>query len=321
MRADRLLKLLMLLQSQGRMNAGQLARELEVSQRTIYRDVEALSTAGVPIYGQPGPDGGFALVESYRTTLTGLTEGEMRALFLLTLPTPLTDLGIGEELKGALLKLSAALSAAGNEDQARLRQHLHVDPTWWHQGTEPIPHLQTVHRAVSGQRRLLISYRPSFTPVIERLVSPYGLVAKAGVWHLVYAIGSRIHVIRIADLLTARLDYDSFVRPGDFDLVVFWNAWCARRESYQATFQATVRIAPDFVDQLPRYFGQDVEAQIAGATRDGEGWITLPLRFASLAAARERLLGFGRAVEVIEPLPLRRSLLDFAEQIVALYTG
>lgn len=145
MRADRLLSLLMLLQIRGRMTARELAKELEVSERTIYRDIDALSIAGVPVYGEPGPEGGYALVDSYRTNLTGLTEGEVRALFMLSIPAPLADLGVSHELRAALPKLSAALPNARRRDEERVRQRFHLDSTWWRQGEERVPHLQTIH--------------------------------------------------------------------------------------------------------------------------------------------------------------------------------
>ena len=159
MRADRLLSLLMLLQTRGQMTAQELAKELEVSERTIYRDMDALSVAGIPIYGEPGPEGGFALLNSYRTNLTGLTEGEVRALFMLSIPAPLADLGVSQELRSALLKLSAALPDSHRRDEAKVRQRFHLDSTWWHQGAEQLPHLSTVHDALWQDRQLHIVYR------------------------------------------------------------------------------------------------------------------------------------------------------------------
>jgi predicted DNA-binding transcriptional regulator YafY len=319
MRADRLLSLLMLLQTRGRLTAKKLAQELEVSERTIYRDINALSAAGVPVYGEPGLEGGYALLDSYRTNLTGLTEGEVRALFMLSIPEALTKLGVGQELKVALLKLSAALPDARRRDEERVRRRFHLDSTPWFQGEEPVPHLQTVHQAVWQDRKLYLTYRLPFAIEVKHLVEPYGLVAKAGVWYLVYARdGMRIH--RVSDLADARMSDESFERPADFDLAAFWKEWCAEREKSRTFFPVTVRVAPDFVSELPRYFGTRVRATIAQAgPPDDEGWITLELPFESLGAARERILGLGRAVEVLEPQALRMSVVDFAVQIVALY--
>jgi predicted DNA-binding transcriptional regulator YafY len=328
MRADRLLSLLMLLQARGRMTAPRLARELEVSERTIYRDIDALSAAGVPIYSEAGPGGGYSLLDSYRTNLTGLTEGEVRALFMLNIPQPLADLGVGPELAAALRKLAAALPSSRRADEERVRRRFHLDAVGWDQVEESAPHLATVHQAVWHDRRLHLAYRIGPLSVhIEQTVDPYGLAAKAGVWHLVYAVNlegglrkGALRVQRVASLLDARLSAESFERPADFDLAAFWREWCAERDVSRARYVVTVRVAPGFVAELPVYFGDPVRQQIAEAgPPDAEGWLTLQLSFESLEAARARILGFGRGVEVLAPYALRRSILDYAEQIMALY--
>jgi predicted DNA-binding transcriptional regulator YafY len=309
------------LQARGQMTARELAQELEVSERTVYRDIDALSIAGVPVYGVPGTYGGYALVDSYRTNLTGLTKGEVRALFMLSIPAPLGDLGVDQELRVALLKLSAALPDARRRDRERVRQRFHLDSTWWRQGEEQVPHLRTVHQAVWQDRQLYVVYRPPFATEMERLVAPYALVAKAGVWYLVCARNDALHVHRVSQLLDVRLSAESFRRPVSFDVAAFWEEWCAEYEMFLSDFTATVRVAPGFVPELPRYFGSSIHAKVAGAgPPDAEGWITLELCFESFEAARDRILGFGRGVEVLKPHPLRRSVLDYAQQIVALYT-
>jgi predicted DNA-binding transcriptional regulator YafY len=321
MRADRLLALLMLLQTRGRKTAWELAKALEVSERTIYRDIDALSTAGVPIYGQAGPQGGFALLDSYRTNLTGLTEGEVRALFMLSIPAPLAELGISQELKTALLKLSAALPEARRQDEEQVRQRFHLDSSWWQQREEQVPHLSLVHKAVWQDRKLCITYRPPFAVEIRRLVAPYGLVAKAGVWYLVYARSGKVRAVRVSELLDVHLSNEVFERPPDFDLAAFWEAWCSEQEMILSGFFVTVRVAPGFVSTLSRYFGGQIKSKIDQAgPPDADGWITLELSFESFETARDRLLGFGRGVEVLAPRALHRSILDYAQQIVALYS-
>jgi predicted DNA-binding transcriptional regulator YafY len=311
----------MLLQARGQMTARELAQELEVSERTIYRDIDALSIAGVPVYGVPGAGGGYALVDRYRTNLTGLTEGEVRALFMLSIPAPLADLGVSQELRAALRKLSAALPDAHRRDEAFVRQRFHLDSTWWRHGEERVPHLQTIHQAVWQDRQLHVIYRPPFTTEIGRLVAPYALVAKAGVWYLVCGRNDAIHVRRVSNLLDVCISDQSFERPVGFDLAAFWEAWCAGYEAFLSDFTATVRVAPGFIPELPRYFGHAIHTRIARAgPPDDEGWIRLELSFESFEAARDRILGFGRGVEVLGPRALRRSVLDYAEQIVALYT-
>ncbi|MGD2252895.1 MAG: WYL domain-containing protein [Anaerolineales bacterium] len=321
MRADRLLSILLMLQTRGKMTARELSERLEVSERTIYRDMEALSIAGVPVYAETGPRGGYALVESYRTDLTGLTEKEMRALFMLSVPAPLAELGVSQELRAALLKLSAALPDTRRQEQEKIRQCLYLDSTWWQQAEEQVPHLQTIHQAVMQNRRLHVAYHPPFATVMERLVAPYGLVAKAGVWYLVSERNGALNVQRVSSYTDVHMTEESFERPASFDLAAFWDEWCAGYEQRLSVFTAIVRVAPGFVPELPKFFGYQIHAQINRANKiDPDGWIRVELPFESLGSARARILGFGRGVEVVEPEALRRSVIDFAEQIVSLYT-
>jgi predicted DNA-binding transcriptional regulator YafY len=320
MRADRLVSILLLLQSRGKMSARELSQELEVSQRTIYRDINALCIAGVPVYSETGPEGGYALVDRYRTTLTGLTAGEVQALSTLNIPAPLGDLGLRQELQSALLKLSAALPESYRQTEGKIRQRIHLDSTWWQQGEEQVPHLRTVQEGVWQDRKLLIVYRPFLDIEMEHLVDPYGLVAKAGIWYLVYAKNEGIFVRRVSSLITVRLSDLSFERPADFELPSFWESWASETEGYLSDFSVHVRVSPGFISELPRFFGSKVQDRISQAEPpDEEGWIELDLPFESFLAARERLLGFGGGIEVLEPEALRLSMQDYAEQIISLY--
>jgi predicted DNA-binding transcriptional regulator YafY len=324
MRADRLLSLLMLLQARGKMTARELAKELEVAERTVYRDIDALSAAGVPVYGELGRDGGYALLDSYRTNLTGLSEGEARALFMLSIPAPLADLGVGEALKTALRKLAAALPDARRQDEARTRQRFHLDSTWWRQGVGVTPHLKALQQAVLDDRRVHLTYNLGpYGPVAEiaRTVDPYGLVAKAGVWHLVCARDGRVRVHRVRDVIDACLADERFERPLHFDLAAFWQGWCAEQAAGRAAYPVTAAVAPAFLRALPRYLGEHVSPTPRSAPPDARGWVTVELTFESLEEARGRLLSCGAGVEVLAPLALRHSILDHAAQVVALYDG
>lgn len=302
------------------MSARRLAEELEVSERTIYRDVVALSAAGVPIYALRGPGGGVKLIEEYRTTLTGLTADEARALFMMSIPAPLNQLGIGETFKAAWRKLSASLPDARRADQVRTRQRILLDSAWWFQAEQHVPCLQTIEQALWQERRLQIKVRwDVFNTELELEVEPYGLVAKANVWYLVYGCGGTVKVMRVSQIVQACLMLERFTRPADFDLERFWESWCSEYES-QPPFCAKVRISPDALPRLGEYVGERARSALAQThIPDEEGWITLELPFESFIAARSSLLGLGRAVEVLEPDSLRRSVLDFAEQIVAFY--
>ncbi len=319
MRADRLLSLLILLQTRGRMTARTLADELEVSERTIYRDITALSTAGVPVYGEAGPDGGFSLVDNYRTSLTGLTEGEVRALFMLNVPSPLADLGVTQELKTALLKLSAALPTARRADETLVRQRFYLDSTGWKTGTERLPYLQTIQQAVWHDQKLRLTYRPIPTLELEQLVEPYGLVAKAGIWYVVCVQAGRFQVHRVSELRTVRQVEETFVRDGEFDLGTFWQRYCEDRDQQHTLYPVQVRVASNFIFVLPYYFGNSIRTRIESAQPDAEGRITLNLTFSSLEEARDRLLDFGRGVEVLSPLALRLSVCDYARQVLSVY--
>jgi predicted DNA-binding transcriptional regulator YafY len=320
MRADRLLALLMLLQTRGRMTARDLATELEVTERTIYRDLTALSTAGVPIYAERGPGGGLALIEEYRTTLTGLTSEEVRALFMMSVPAPLTQLGVGQELKAALLKLSASLPDSSRAEQSRVRQRILLDSSWWFQSGEDVPCLQTVQQALWQDRPLRLQVRSVFFDTqFEQVAEPYGLVAKASVWYLVYGRGGNIQVTRLSQVVAAEVLTGTFVRPANFELAAFWEKWCTEYES-QAPYVARVRLSPEILPTLRYYLEERARHSLTAVSApDGEGWVTVDLPFESFVTARTRLLGLGRAVEVLAPEPLRKSLVDFAEQVVSFY--
>ncbi len=320
MRADRLLSLLMLLQSRGAMTAHDLAAELEVSERTIYRDLTALSAAGVPVYAERGPGGGVRLIEEYRTTLTGLTPDETRALFMMNIPAPLAQLGLDAELKTALLKLSASLPETRRAEESRTRQRILLDSSWWFQSAQDVPCLQTIQQALWQDRPLRITVRwDFFNTEFEQEAEPYGLVAKTNIWHLVYGRGGSPHVVRVSQITRADLLPGTFIRPPDFDLASFWEAWCRDYES-QPPFRVRVRVAPEALPHLGDYVGDRARGGLSPLSPpDAEGWVTLDLPFESFFAARTRLLGLGRAVEVLEPEPLRKSLVDFAEQVVDFY--
>ncbi len=323
MRADRLLSLLMLLQARGRMPAAQLAAELEVSVRTIYRDMDALSAAGVPVYAERGPRGGCALLDGYRTSLTGLTQDEVRALFVLSVPDVLDELGMSGELRAALRKLMAALPAARRSDEEQVRARIYLDWSGRGPAAGPAPHLPALQRATWEDERIHITYRSLVGPhvlILERTVEPYGLVARTGAWHLVYGFEGALRVLRVGQVVAVTPTAEHFTRPPDFDLAAFWEGWRAREAENRPEFHATVRAAPALAVLLPLYFGEPLRATLAQATPDADGWVQVTLPFERFEEARERLLGFGSAVEVLSPPALRLSVLDYARQIVRFYS-
>ncbi len=228
MRADRLLSLLMLLQSRGRMTARELAEQLEVSERTIYRDMEALGIAGIPVCAERGPGGGCFLLDGYQTKLTGLNAAEVRALFLFKMARPLADLGLSKALDDAMLKLSAALPAEQRDDAEQVRQRIHLDMEDWQQNASPVPHLSTIQEAVWHDRKLLIQYDEGCKLCQQHLIEPYGLVSKANSWYVVAAIADEQRVFNVSRISTAVLSEEHFTRPETFDLSSFWAAYCVQ---------------------------------------------------------------------------------------------
>ncbi len=187
-RAARIVQLLLLLQTRGRLTAAQLAAALEVSVRTVYRDVEALHAAGVPLYGEAGHAGGYRLVEGYRTRLTGLTENEAESLFLTGLPGPAHELGLGSEVAAAWLKLTASLPPELRDRATRIQQRFHLDAPGWYAEPDATPALAAAADAVWRERRIHVHYHRWREPAdVVRTLDPYGLVLKAGRWYLVAA--------------------------------------------------------------------------------------------------------------------------------------
>ena len=326
MRADRLLSILMLLQTRGRATAQELAAELEVSERTIYRDVTALSTAGVPVYAERGPGGGIRLVERYRSDLTGLNKDEVQALSMLNIPPALSDLGLDHELKAALLKLSAALPAASRGTERHIRQRIYIDPLPWDASRTEIqlPHLPTVQQAVWTDRLIEIRYRSVMgkrVGPLDALIRPYGLVSKGGFWYLVGKRRDHIGVLRVDFILEASLKDETCTRPDDFDLPAFWAQWCQEESGNRPYFPVLARVSPKLIPNLKKLFGAGILAHLPQAEEPASmDWITLELPFEYHEQALEHLLPWGGSIEVLEPISLRYTIQDYARQILAVYS-
>lgn len=322
MRADRLISILMLLQTHERMTADELSKELDVSPRTIYRDITALNVAGVPVYTDRGPGGGIALLESYRTTLTGLNEDEARALFMLNIPEALVELGVDQKLKSALLKLAAALPPSQQGIGVSTQQRIYLDSTPWTPSEEPLHHLNAIQQAIWGENVVRLKFQGSFDSQLELEIFPMGLVAKGNIWYLVGKDGDHMRVIKVRDILEAHILEQRVGREENFDLVRFWQAWCKEYNDRRPAYWVRVKVAPGVITRLPLYFGEDVKTQVNETEpADSRGWISMDVQFEHLFQAREKLLSLGNAVEVLEPDPLRLSVIDFAKQIVDFYQG
>jgi predicted DNA-binding transcriptional regulator YafY len=324
MRASRLLSLLLLLQTRGRMTAQQLADELEVSVRTIYRDVESLSAAGVPLYADAGTGGGYQLVDGYRTRLTGLTEAEAQALFLAGLPGPAAELGLRTAVAAAQLKLRAALPDPLRERADLIQERFLLDaPGWYHDGDRS-PHLAVVADAVWRQRALRVRYRRWKEPVeVSRTLCPYGLVLKAGKWYLVAAgrDAERPGTYRVNQIVELeRLD-EPFDRPASFDLAGYWRAHIAEFRAGLRQGDAVIRLSPRGRERLFELMGAAVcDAVTRSSTEpDAAGWRTATVPIESLTHAHTELLKLGAEVEVLAPEELRARLSRTAHDLAALY--
>ena len=326
MRASRLLSLQMLLETRGRMSAQALADALEVSVRTLYRDVDQLSAAGVPIYAERGRHGGFALLPGWKTTLTGLTPSEAQAVFLSGLPGPAQDLGLGGDVEGARLKLLAALPAAWREDAQRVSARLHLDPVDWYRESEPTPHLATVAAAAWSGHQIRMRYE-SWKDTVERTVSPLGLVLKAGVWYLVAAptevvsgAGSEARTYRVSNLLAAAPLAAPVRRPARFDLAGYWAQSIQRFESGIYTGEAALLATPAGLQGL-RALSSAVARAVAAAPpsrrKDGRVPVTIPIE--SVEHACGQLMRLSPQVEVLRPVALRRALVERMRATARLY--
>jgi predicted DNA-binding transcriptional regulator YafY len=317
MRASRLVTLLLLLQTRGRMTAAQLAEELEVSERTVHRDVDALGEAGVPIYAERGPHGGVQLVEGYRTRLTGMTADEAEAIFLSGLPGPAAELGLGTVVTAARLKVLASLPSELRVRASRLVERFYLDAAGWFQASDPVPHLAAVAEAVWEGRRLWIEYERGDSRV-ERVLEPLGLVLKGGIWYAVASVEDGIRTYRLSRVVGARLLDESFERPPGFDLASHWAESIAAYEREIPRTEVIVRVDPQRIDLLADLVGrQAVTAAERLPDTDPDGWTRLQLRLDWTSdEAPGRLLGMGRDLEVIAPPEVRARVLDLARGVL-----
>ncbi len=320
MRADRLISIVMLLQTHERMTAEELADELEVSPRTVYRDITALNIAGIPVYTDRGPGGGIALVDSYKTTLTGMKEDEARALFMMSIPESLVQLGVGQNLKSAWLKLAVALPPNQQRVQLATQQRIYLDSTPWKQTDETVPQISVLHSAVWENKEVNIIYQGSFETKIELDIEPYGLVSKLNEWYLVGKNLGYLRVIEVADILQVEILDHSFARDENFDLIAFWKEWCRSSQELRQVYTVILRMSPELLSRLSFYLGDRATYTLMEDDRgEDDGWKIVSIQYDNYFHARGSILNFGRAAEVLEPEALKLGVLDFAKQIQGLY--
>ncbi|SOR82358.1 HTH domain protein [Streptomyces chartreusis NRRL 3882] len=322
MRAARLIKMVLLLQSRPSMTAAELARELEVSERTVTRDAQALSEAGVPVYADRGRVGGYRLVGGYRTRLTGLHRSEAEALFLSGVPGALREMGLEDAASAAQLKVSAALLPSLRDASRTAAQRFHLDaPNWFKEPETPVL-LPAVADAVWDDRRITARYRRGADEV-DRELEPYGLVLKAGVWYLCARVagGGSFRVYRIDRFTAVDTGEERFEREPEFDLPAFWEE---RAEQFARSIlraRVVVRLSPEGVRRLPHALDSlsAREALADAEGPDGDGWVTVALPVESEEVAHTQLTALGPEVEVLAPESLRERFAGDALRLAGLY--
>ena len=317
MRARRLISLLLLLQNRGHGTAAELADELGVSVRTVYRDLEALGSAGIPVTTEPGPGGGCRLLGGYRTQLTGLDAGEAEALFLSGLPGPAAELGLGSLLARAQRKVLAALPARLREAARLADQRFHLDPRNWFQPQPEHPALEALAQAVWSDRRVRFAYARGDGRAVEREGDAVALALKSGLWYLVARVGADLRVYRVSRISSVVVRDASFARDPGFDLGAFWSEWAARFENGLAAIPVTRARRAAARSSASRAWAIRRRAPPANAepTLESDGWLRRVLVFEKLEYARAQLLGFGADVEVLEPVELRAQLAGAARAL------
>lgn len=315
-KSGRLLSILLLLQTNGRMTAQRLAEELEVSVRTVYRDVETLQAAGVPLYADAGHGGGYQVLAGYRTRLTGLNAGEAEALFLSGLPGPAAALGLGPALAAAQLKLRAALPPELRADADRMRARFHLEAPGWYAEDDDVPFLPQVADAVWRGRVIQVRYRRWKEPTdVDRRLEPYGLVLKAGRWYVVAGPGPR--TFRVDQILELTESDEEFTPPDDFALAAWWRAYEAGFHARLHRAEALVLLAPGATARLG---GAAARAADATGTPEPDGRTRAVLPIESLDQAHAAFLALGTDVEVLAPPELRARLADTARALALRYT-
>ncbi|MET8980353.1 WYL domain-containing protein [Streptomyces sp. NPDC004539] len=319
MRAARLIKMVLLLQGRVAMSAAELAVELEVSERTVARDAEALSEAGIPVYAERGRGGGYRLIGGYRTRLTGLGRSEAEALFLSGVPGALREMGLEDVASAARMKVAAALIPALQDAPVVAAQRFHLDAPAWFREAEVPEGLAGVAQGVWGDRRVRGVYRKKGRRTVERELDPYGLVLKAGVWYLCARVEGEFRVYRVDRFESVEPLDDPFERDAGFELPAFWEA---QGELFARSLQreeVVVRLSPEGVRRLPHAADPFAAREALREVGEAEGWVTVTLGVESQDVAFTQLLALGADVEVVGPRELRERFVEVAGRLGALY--
>ena len=316
MRADRLLSIVLLLQTYDCLTANELAQRLEVSERTIYRDMDALSMAGIPVFAERGRSGGWSLLEGYRTNLTGLSTPEIQALLLNTPSQLLSDLGLEQAADGAMLKILAALPQVMRRDADYFRQRIHFDSGQWFGSQEDTPCLADLQQALWQDAQVEMAYQRGDGEMVSRTVQPLGLVAKGAIWYLIAAIDSDIRTYRVSRIAAVRITGKTITRPLNFNLGAYWSQSTREFLSQLPSYATTLHVKQALLPKIKtwRYARLDDVSAV-----DSDGWVTIHADFEVLEEACQRVLSLGADVTVIAPDELREKVQQSAREILDKY--
>lgn len=317
MRADRLVSILLWLQVRGKTSTSELARRLDVSERTIHRDMDALTTAGIPVRAELGRHGGWLLPEEYRTSPRWLSAAEVGALAVHSPVAVLEALGLDHDAESAWLKLEAAMPPPHRAQFSHLRDRIHVDTGTWRPTDEKVDWLMLLFRAVQRERMLWLRYLRADGTASERVAAPLGLVAKGAIWYLIAAVEEHIRTYRVSRIDAATILPDGAKRPAGFDLGTYWNTSKATMQERIPRFPVVLRIAEDALPELRSRanWGRIVETERS----DTGGWVIVTMRFEDERDAVAAALGLGSMCEMMSPKHLRDRVIDELRQSLVHY--
>jgi predicted DNA-binding transcriptional regulator YafY len=317
MRADRLISIILLLQNHGKMTTKALANELEVTERTIHRDMEALSVAGIPVLAERGKHGGWRLVDQYRTRLTGLKDSELKTLFLSPSFQLLSDLGITKDWKEARQKLLAALPNTLQSQADNLWNRIHIDIDPWKQSSQETTALSLLQQAIWEERKICIAYEKANKESSERIVEPLGLVAKGRTWYLVAVSNQEIKNFRASRIKSVELLNETFIRPPHFQLAEYWTESKQSFVRNLPIFEVEVEASPSIMERLS-FSGRFAQVVSKGSPNEN-GWIPVKLTFDTEQEAASYIIGFGDQIKILSPTSLIESVKAIGESVLLLY--
>ncbi|MCG6168831.1 YafY family transcriptional regulator [Leptospira sp. FAT2] len=314
MRADRLLSILLQLQAKGRISSRDLAKKLEVSERTIHRDMEALSASGVPVFAERGSKGGWELSEGYRTNLTGMKKEEIFSMILTSSTRIASDLGKKKDFDSAFMKFMASLPPAYQKEAEMVRQRIHIDGAGWGCAEEEFPFLPLIQEAVWQEKKVILRYR-SDEESKKRIILPLGLVAKGKTWYLAAKYGKEFRTFRISRILEAKLG-DSFERPKKFDLEKYWQESTRNFFSKLPTYPIRLKVRTDRFE----FFRMISYGRILEYSTINKDWIEVKADLETKELALHHILGLGDSAILIEPKELKKEILSQAEKLSMAYS-